>query len=169
MYCPDCEMHVQTDPSWSSEWTKRDEYFFTNYSDIECEGEYDRQQIGEVIVKDGKGGPSEYVWIIATIVVKFSICERTRSDFGSLFAFPSLKALVNIDPDERRLWKLVLDNHSDTPGEKIRINPLAQQIGMNPQRARQLVRTWNNRGWVDFAVSAEQFYVVEDVSIDSMK
>lgn len=54
-------------------------------------------------------------------------------------------------PDERRLLEQVRDRQRDQPdGCAIQLVDLAEQVGIHPQRAREIARTWANEGRYSF-------------------
>lgn len=75
---------------------------------------------------------------------------------------------MELQHKEVELWERVLNEHDKRPGERIRIVPLAESIGLHPTQARQFSRTWKNRGWVDFNQNPNTIYVLEDRPITSL-
>lgn len=59
-------------------------------------------------------------------------------------------AIMATQANEKELWNAILEEYNKQAGESIRIVPIAKQIGIDAQQARQLARTWKNRGWVSF-------------------
>ena len=76
---------------------------------------------------------------------------------------------MEIQPDEVQLWENVLTEHRKRPGEKIRIAEVGRYLGIDPQRSRQLARAWKNRGWVDYAISPDRIFVLEDKPISELR
>ena len=76
---------------------------------------------------------------------------------------------MQIEPDEARLWEKVLTEHRKRPEGRIRVAELGKQVGIHPQRSRQLARTWKNRGWIDYAISPDRIFILKDQQISDLR
>lgn len=56
-----------------------------------------------------------------------------------------------MEDKEELLWERVTQKDNERPGETIRIVPIANNIGIHEERARDFSRKWKNDGYVDFA------------------